>query len=97
MGATANLTASRISFKNMRKLRLFERDAYVSVDLLAKQVEIVKLGDHNPAAPGPFQLPYRHWPAGSPDGAAGDYAEQCHRKKNCATLPVLSAPTQLRP
>ncbi len=56
-GATANLTASRISLKNMRKLRLFERDAYVSVDLLDKKTEIVRLSDHDPAAPGMFQLP----------------------------------------
>ena len=56
-GATANLTASRISLKDMRKLRLFERDAYVSVDLLAKSTEVVRLSAHDPAAPGLFQLP----------------------------------------
>ena len=56
-GATANLTASRISLKNMRKLRLFARDAYVGIDLLDKSAEVVTLSDHDPAAPGPFQLP----------------------------------------
>ena len=42
-GCVANLTASRISLKNMRKTRFFQKDAYVSVDFLAKNVEIVKM------------------------------------------------------
>lgn len=56
-GATANLTASRISLKAMRKLRLFQRDAYIGVDLLEKSTEVVRLSDHDPARPGPLQLP----------------------------------------
>lgn len=42
-GCVANLTASRISLKNMRKSRFFQRDAYISVDFLEKKSEIVKL------------------------------------------------------
>jgi len=42
-GCVANLTASRISLKNMRKSRFFQRDAYISVDFLDKEVNIVKL------------------------------------------------------
>ncbi|NUM50176.1 MAG: Gfo/Idh/MocA family oxidoreductase [Flavobacteriales bacterium] len=42
-GCVANLTASRISLKNMRKSRFFQRDAYISVDFLDKEVSIVKL------------------------------------------------------
>ena len=42
-GCVANLTASRISLKNMRKTRMFQKDAYISVDFLEKQAEIVKL------------------------------------------------------
>jgi len=42
-GCVANLTASRISLKNMRKTRLFQRDAYISIDFLEKQTEIVKM------------------------------------------------------
>ncbi len=42
-GSVANLTSSRISLKNMRKTRLFQKDAYISVDFLDKQTEIVKL------------------------------------------------------
>ena len=44
-GCVANLTASRISLKNMRKTRFFQRDAYVSVDFLNKTTEIVKIKD----------------------------------------------------
>ncbi len=36
-GCVANLTASRISLKNMRKLRLFQEDAYISMDFLDKK------------------------------------------------------------
>jgi hypothetical protein len=44
-GCVANLTASRISLKNMRKIRLFQRDAYVSVDFLEKEAEIIRMKD----------------------------------------------------
>ncbi len=44
-GAVANLTASRISLKNMRKMRLFKRDAYVAIDFLNKKTEIVNIND----------------------------------------------------
>jgi predicted dehydrogenase len=42
-GAVANLTASRISLKNMRKVRLFQPDAYISLDLLEKESQVVRL------------------------------------------------------
>ncbi len=44
-GCVANLTASRISIKNMRKSRFFQRDAYISVDFLTKEVEVVRIKD----------------------------------------------------
>lgn len=44
-GCIANLTASRISLKNMRKARFFQRDAYISVDFYKKKSEIVKMKD----------------------------------------------------
>jgi predicted dehydrogenase len=47
-GAVANLTASRISLKSMRKLRLFQRDAYMSIDFLEKEAEIVRMFDTQP-------------------------------------------------
>jgi predicted dehydrogenase len=42
-GCVANLTASRISMKNMRKSRFFQSDAYISVDFLEKTTEILRL------------------------------------------------------
>lgn len=42
-GCVANLTASRISMKQMRKIRLFQKDAYLSVDLLEKKSQIIQL------------------------------------------------------
>ncbi len=44
-GCVANLTASRISMKNMRKSRFFQRNAYIAVDFLTKETEIVKMND----------------------------------------------------
>lgn len=46
-GCVANLTASRISMKNMRKLRFFQPHAYISVDFLEKTSEIIKISDVN--------------------------------------------------
>lgn len=42
-GCVANLTSSRISMKKMRKVRLFQKDAYIGIDFLAKKTEIIKL------------------------------------------------------
>lgn len=44
-GAVANLTASRISLKQMRKLRIFQSDAYISMDFLERTSEIVRITD----------------------------------------------------
>lgn len=42
-GCVANLTASRISMKNMRKSRFFQNDAYISVDFFDKTAEILRM------------------------------------------------------
>ncbi len=42
-GCVANLTASRISLKKMRKMRLFQSDAYIGIDFLEKQTEIIRM------------------------------------------------------
>lgn len=44
-GCVANLTASRLSLKQMRKVRLFQRDAYISLDFLDKNAQIIRLLD----------------------------------------------------
>jgi predicted dehydrogenase len=53
-GCVANLTASRISLKNMRKSRFFQRDAYISVDFFKRSTEVVRLkeveGEPDPLA-----------------------------------------------
>ena len=49
-GCVANLTSSRISMKKMRKMRLFQKDAYIGIDFLEKKTEVIKLnapGDTN--------------------------------------------------
>src|SRR5690349_6692427 len=42
-GCVANLTSSRISMKRMRKIRLFQKDAYIGIDFLNKKTEVFKL------------------------------------------------------
>jgi predicted dehydrogenase len=42
-GCVANLTSSRISMKRMRKMRLFQKDAYIGIDFLEKKTEVIKL------------------------------------------------------
>jgi len=46
-GCVANLTASRISMKNMRKSRFFQRNAYIAIDFLTKEAEMVQMSDVN--------------------------------------------------
>lgn len=54
-GCVANLTSSRISMKNMRKTRFFQKDAYISVDFLEKKSEVVKMKDV-PKQPDEFAM-----------------------------------------
>jgi predicted dehydrogenase len=54
-GCVANITSSRISLKNMRKSRFFQRDAYISVDYLEKNCEVVKMKDA-PEVPGEWDM-----------------------------------------
>ena len=54
-GCVANITASRISMKNMRKSRFFQKDAYISVDYLDKICEVVRMQDA-PETPGDFDM-----------------------------------------
>ena len=49
-GCVANLTSSRISMKKMRKMRLFQKDAYIGIDFLDTKTEVIRLdatGDKN--------------------------------------------------
>ncbi len=55
-GCVANLTSSRISMKKMRKMRLFQKDAYLGVDFLEKKSEIIKLKTTEDPAAFTFDL-----------------------------------------
>jgi predicted dehydrogenase len=56
-GCVANLTSSRISLKKMRKMRLFQRDAYIGVDFLEKKTEVIRIkGEGDPAGMLDFPL-----------------------------------------
>ncbi|HYO21519.1 MAG TPA: Gfo/Idh/MocA family oxidoreductase [Flavisolibacter sp.] len=46
-GCVANLTSSRISMKKMRKMRMFQKDAYIAVDFLEKKTEVIRLKTEN--------------------------------------------------
>lgn len=55
-GCVANLTSSRISLKNMRKSRFFQKDTYIAIDFLKKEVELVKMEDAANAGKKPALL-----------------------------------------
>ena len=44
-GCVANLTSSRISMKKMRKMRIFQKDAYISIDFLEKKTEVIRINE----------------------------------------------------
>jgi predicted dehydrogenase len=54
-GCVANLTTSRISLKNMRKSRFFQKNAYISVDFLTKEMEVITMEDVQ-GEPDPFDM-----------------------------------------
>ncbi|MFB6258418.1 MAG: Gfo/Idh/MocA family protein, partial [Flavobacteriales bacterium] len=54
-GCVANLTSSRISMKEMRRSRFFQKDAYIAVDMLEHSLEVVRMRDLE-GEPDPFSL-----------------------------------------
>ncbi len=79
-GCVANLTASRISMKNMRKTRMFQRDAYISMDFLTKEVEIVRMNEVE-GEPDPLAITF--------DPGNGKQLKEIHFDK--PTVPELNA------
>ncbi len=60
-GAVANLTASRISQRQMRKLRIFQASLYIGVDFLHRITEVYRLQDSSePVAEGLVTVPFEH-------------------------------------
>lgn len=55
-GCVANVTASRMSLKNLRKTRIFQPNAYVSIDFLEKKSEIVRISESAVSGAGSFEL-----------------------------------------
>ncbi len=99
-GCVANLTASRISMKNMRKSRFFQKDAYISVDFLEKKCEVVKMKDapENPDdfamiltnAEGVKKQIYFENPDVDPNNAILDELETFADAINTNTTPVVT-------
>ena len=54
-GCVANLTASRMSLKNMRKSRFFQKNAYITVDFLEKTSEVISMETIN-GEPGDYDV-----------------------------------------
>ncbi|WP_139958064.1 Gfo/Idh/MocA family protein [Flavicella sediminum] len=99
-GCVANLTASRISMKNMRKSRFFQKDAYISVDFLEKKSELVRMTDA-PENPGDFAMIlqnaegvkkqiYFENPEVAPNNAILDELESFAKAIETNTTPVVS-------
>ncbi len=55
-GCVANLTASRISMKQMRKMRIFTYSEYISIDFLEKELSIIQLKDGKGNIPDGFEI-----------------------------------------
>jgi predicted dehydrogenase len=55
-GCVANLTSSRISMKKMRKIRLFQKDAYIGIDFLNKKSEVIRLKGNTPEEENVFSF-----------------------------------------
>ena len=99
-GCVANLTASRISMKNMRKARFFQKDAYISVDFLEKKCEVVKM-KNAPENPDDFAMIltnaegikkqiYFDNPTVDPNNAILDELETFADAINTNTTPIVS-------
>ncbi len=59
-GCVANLTSSRISMKKMRKMRLFQKDAYIGIDFLDKKTEVIKLKEDSDINTFNFDIETQH-------------------------------------
>ena len=59
-GCVANLTSSRISLKKMRKIRLFQKDAYIGIDFLDKKAEIIRLNQPDDKNDFSFDIETNH-------------------------------------
>ncbi len=54
-GCVANVTASRISLKNMRKMRLFQSNAYIGLDFLERKAQVIRMFEQRQQLSDPDQ------------------------------------------
>jgi predicted dehydrogenase len=93
-GCVANTTASRVSMKTERKLRLFQDDAYVSIDLQQKELTIVRKAPvAASAAPGQLSVEERSFEQGD---ALRCEIEACLRSIRAGRPPAVSGEDGLR-
>jgi predicted dehydrogenase len=59
-GCVANLTSSRISLKKMRKMRLFQKDAYIGIDFLEKKTEVIRMDQPDDKNDFSFEIETNH-------------------------------------
>ena len=59
-GCVANLTSSRISLKKMRKMRLFQKDAYIGIDFLEKKTEVIRMDQPDDKNDFSFEIETHH-------------------------------------
>lgn len=59
-GCVANLTSSRISMKKMRKMRLFQKDAYIGIDFLDRKTEVIRIKEEDDTTSFSFDLQTPH-------------------------------------
>lgn len=59
-GCVANLTSSRISLKKMRKMRIFQKDAYIGIDFLEKKTEVIKIDAPGESSVFTFDIDTNH-------------------------------------
>lgn len=59
-GCVANLTSSRISLKKMRKMRIFQKDAYIGIDFLEKKTEVIKIDVPGESSVFTFEIDTNH-------------------------------------
>jgi predicted dehydrogenase len=77
-GCVANVTASRVSVKNMRKMRVFQPGAYISMDFLKKKSDVFRIEDEAPATNGETQ----HFEIALPDASKKYITYETAEKKD---------------
>lgn len=93
-GCVANVTASRVSLKTERRLRLFRDDAYVSIDLQQKILTVIRKRDGSPAPGGlPVSIEEQSFEQGDALRAEIESFVDCIRK---GRRPVVAGEDGLR-